>query len=54
MFGYDPINERIALNNVNRDNLPTWAKAERMENSSDFMDTLYGIFSKRKNNKNAR
>lgn len=54
MFGYDPINERIALDSVSRDTLPSWARAERMEHSSDFMDALYGVFSKKKSKKTMR
>lgn len=37
MFGYDRINERFLLENVNRYEMPAWAQAEHMENCEGFL-----------------
>lgn len=44
MFGYDRVNERYLLENVNHYEMPDWARAEHMENVDGFMGRFFKLF----------
>lgn len=44
MFGYDRINERFLVENVNRYELPAWAAAERLDNCEGFLSRCFKLF----------